>query len=86
MNALERAIDVAGSSAALAEAIGVSPSAPGMWKQRKRVPAEHCLLIERETGVTCEELRPDLAWSVLRNPKRRASDRRGSKPQAVKGA
>ena len=32
------------------------------------IPAEHCPAIERATGgaVRCEELRPDVAWSVLR--------------------
>jgi DNA-binding transcriptional regulator YdaS (Cro superfamily) len=42
---------------------------------RNRVPAEYCPLIERETRarakepddvVTCEKLRPDVAWEVLR--------------------
>lgn len=35
---------------------------------RNRVPAEYCPLIERETdgAVRCEELRPDVAWDVLR--------------------
>lgn len=49
-----------------------------MWKARGRVPAEHCPAIERETRrvskdkadpalvVTCEQLRPDVAWGVLR--------------------
>ena len=36
-----------------------------------RVPAEYCPVIERETGlrgrtVRCEDLRPDIAWRVLR--------------------
>ncbi len=39
-----------------------------MWKKRGNVPAEHCPAIERATGVRCEELRPDVAWSVLRKP------------------
>ena len=35
------------------------------------VPAEHCPAIERATAasgsvVRCEELRPDVAWGVLR--------------------
>lgn len=30
-------------------------------------PAEYCPSIERATGVRCEELRPDVDWSVLRN-------------------
>jgi len=35
---------------------------------RHRIPAEYCPLIERETGgaVRCEDLRPDVAWDVLR--------------------
>lgn len=34
--------------------------------QTRGVPAEYCPLIERETGVRCEALRPDIAWGVLR--------------------
>ena len=63
---LEEAITAAGGVGALAARIGVAPSAPSMWKQRGRVPAEHCPSIERETGVRCERLRPDVAWDVLR--------------------
>lgn len=49
-----------------------------MWKTRGRVPAEHCPAIERETRriareksdaaliVTCEQLREDVPWAVLR--------------------
>jgi len=38
---------------------------------RNRVPTEYCPLIERETAargavIRCEELRPDVAWEVLR--------------------
>lgn len=38
---------------------------------RQNVPAEHCPAIERETRrrgqvVSCEELRPDVPWCVLR--------------------
>ena len=36
-----------------------------------RVPSDHCPAVERETRargavVTCEELRPDIPWGVLR--------------------
>ena len=49
-----------------------------MWKARRRVPAEYCPAIERFTRsvaaqrgdesliVRCEDLRPDVAWGVLR--------------------
>lgn len=71
MSALQRAIDACGGVSALASAIGVAASSPSMWKARGNVPAEHCPAIERETRkrgqpVTCEELRPDVAWDVLR--------------------
>jgi DNA-binding transcriptional regulator YdaS (Cro superfamily) len=38
---------------------------------KNRVPAEYCPVIERETRrlgrtVPCEDLRPDMAWDVLR--------------------
>jgi DNA-binding transcriptional regulator YdaS (Cro superfamily) len=68
MTPLERAIELAGGVGALASAIGVAPSAPSMWKTRGNVPAEHCPAIERATagGVRCEDLRPDVAWEVLR--------------------
>lgn len=66
MQPLEEAIQKAGGVTALASRIGVAASAPSMWKARGRVPAEHCPAIERETGVRCEELRPDMDWAVLR--------------------
>lgn len=68
--ALERAARIVGGNERLATAIGTSPAAFSNWKVR-RVPAEHCPSIERETrlaggAVTCEELRPDVDWAVLR--------------------
>jgi DNA-binding transcriptional regulator YdaS (Cro superfamily) len=49
---------------ALADLLGKSKQAANSWK--KQVPAELCPLIEHHTGVPCEELRPDVKWSVLR--------------------
>jgi len=66
MAALDDAIKAAGTAKSLAERINVSGSAVGMWKLRKSVPAEFCPAIERETGVSCERLRPDVPWDVLR--------------------
>ena len=39
---------------------------------RKQVPADKCPAIEEFTGgaVTCEEMRPDVKWHVLRNSAR----------------
>lgn len=68
MKALDDAIDMAGGVGALAAQIGVAPSAPSMWRKRRRVPADQCPAIERATkgAVRCEDLRPDVPWDVLR--------------------
>ncbi|QAZ38449.1 Cro/Cl family transcriptional regulator [Methylibium sp. Pch-M] len=68
MDALSRAVEIAKGQAALASAIGVKQQHVWNWLSRGRVPAEHCPAIERATAgaVRCEELRPDVAWGVLR--------------------
>jgi DNA-binding transcriptional regulator YdaS (Cro superfamily) len=78
--ALERAIDAAGGITKLALALELSGHAVVHQWRSNRVPAEQCPLIERLTReaaaakddqslvVTCEELRPDIAWGVLREP------------------
>ncbi|GAB3125182.1 hypothetical protein GCM10027288_58000 [Bordetella tumbae] len=69
---LDRAARVIGSAAALARLLGVTRGAVTQYKEQgRRIPAEHCPIIERETkargeAVTCEALRPDVDWSVLR--------------------
>lgn len=69
---IDKASDIVGSQASLAALLKVTRAAVGQWKDvGRRVPAEHCLVIERETRkrgapVTCEELRPDMDWAVLR--------------------
>lgn len=70
MDGLRKAIDAAGSASALAAALGVSIQRLTNWTSRG-VPAEQCPAIERYTRqigspVTCEELRPDIDWGVLR--------------------
>jgi DNA-binding transcriptional regulator YdaS (Cro superfamily) len=68
MKPLLRAVKKAGGYGELARLLGVAPSLPSMWRQRNNVPAEYCPAIERETGVRCEALRPDVPWGVLRQP------------------
>ena len=64
---IDKAIAACGGSSKLAQALGVSEQVVWNWKTR-RVPAERCPAIEQATGgaVRCEELRPDVAWGVLR--------------------
>lgn len=69
LEALQKAIEVAGGSPlALARKIGgrVVRQNVEYWVEAGRAPAEHCPAIERETGVRCEDLQPDVAWEVLR--------------------
>lgn len=63
--ALKRACDVAGGQKPLADRIGTRQSQIWYWLTRSKrgVPAEFVPAIERETGVSRSELRPDL-WPV----------------------
>lgn len=61
--ALRRAKDILRTESALAAVVGVSqPHVNYTLKRGKKVPAEWCLPIERETGgkITRHDLRPDL--------------------------
>lgn len=63
-----RAIEIVGSQAALAEALGL-PTRQHLWNwTQRRVPTERCPDIERITNgaVRCEDLRRDVNWAVLR--------------------
>lgn len=74
---IHRAIALFDSAAAFAAAISKSPQfVSQLLKGERAVPADLCLVIERETRarvaekggtpVLCEELRPDVQWRVLR--------------------
>lgn len=57
ISALDRAIAIAGGTAALANWIGVTSQAISQWK---RIPPGRVIAIERATGVSRHDLRPDL--------------------------
>lgn len=46
-----------GRRAALAETLEISPSAISMWT---RVPGERLMAVSRATGISPEDLRPDM--------------------------
>lgn len=57
-----------------AVALGVTQGAVWHWLSgRKPVSAESCIAIERLTAgeVRCEDLRPDIDWSVIRGKRAR---------------
>lgn len=67
--AIRTAADIVGGQAALARLLDVKPPTVNQWVNGdRRVPAEQCPSIERATkgAVRCEDLRPDVAWDVLR--------------------
>ncbi len=72
IESLQRAVTIAGGQAALARLIGRGIKQPHVWNwlnspnPDEMPPAEYCPAIEKTTGVKCEELRPDIEWSVLR--------------------
>jgi DNA-binding transcriptional regulator YdaS (Cro superfamily) len=73
--ALRKAIALGGLSK-LATDIEVSYQLIQGWlvpSRRFATPAEYCPLIERATGVRCEELRPDVEWSVVRGTSKAAA-------------
>lgn len=59
--ALQAAIDALGSQGALAELVGVGQPAVSKWVRKgQSLPAEYVLLVERRTGVSRHDLRPDI--------------------------
>jgi DNA-binding transcriptional regulator YdaS (Cro superfamily) len=64
---IQRAAEVAGGAAELARVADVSIQAAYQWINGKRpVPAERAPLIEKATGIRCEELCPGVPWSIVR--------------------
>jgi len=57
---IQKAIDAAGNSFALGDMLGVSASKVRMWKSRCSVPPQYVIAIEKATGVSRHELRPDI--------------------------
>ena len=55
--ALKRAIEIAGGQAELARLIGITAQAISQWDE---VPPLRVLVVERVSGVSRHELRPDL--------------------------
>lgn len=58
---VEKAIETLGGITKAAVALGIhNPSVVANWRLRNRVPAERVLDIERITGISRHELRPDI--------------------------
>ena len=58
-----------GSQSRLSKSTGIPAPMLSQWASGDRqIPADRCPAIERATNgaVRCEDLRPDVAWGVLR--------------------
>ena len=66
--ALNKAIESHGGISMLARTLGLKGHAVMNHWRFNRVPADYCPAIEAATNglVRCEDLRPDVAWGVLR--------------------
>jgi DNA-binding transcriptional regulator YdaS (Cro superfamily) len=67
MNALEKAIEIAGGTTALAKRLGVHKNVVTNWKTRG-VPIDQCPAIEKATdrAVLCEQLNGSIDWAYIR--------------------
>ena len=64
LEALQIAVDTAGSQSALARLLDKKQGHVWDWLNKNgQAPAEVCPTIEALTGVACEDLRSDLAWT-----------------------
>jgi len=61
LQALEEAVRRAKSQSAIGAITGRSqPAVSGWLNKKKRLPAEHVLVVEAATGVSRHDLRPDI--------------------------
>lgn len=72
--ALQEAINLAGTQESFAEGIGRSQSMVSYWLHhaKKGVPPEDCIVIESKFGFPKERLRPDVFCSGRPKPSRSA--------------
>lgn len=62
---VDRVIDALGGLTKTAAALGIdNPSVIANWRTRKQVPAERVLEIERVTGISRHDLRPDIFGAI----------------------
>lgn len=69
-NIIARVIAKAGNQHILSQKLGIKYQAIQSWRKKHKIPAERVLAIEHLTGISREELRPDL-YGEYNAPKRR---------------
>lgn len=69
LEALKKAISIVGGQRKLAQICGVSQAAVSKWLNGiSKIGEDKAILLEQALNglVTCEDLRPDVNWSVIR--------------------
>lgn len=62
---VSRVIELLGGPSKAAQALGIdNPSVVLNWKARGRIPAERVLQVEKATGISRHEQRPDIFGSA----------------------
>ena len=72
MSKIKQAVELLGGPKSAALRLACSEQAISFWVNGKRTPSlETCIAVERETAgaVTVEQLRPDVDWAVIRQPR-----------------
>lgn len=63
MDAIKKAIKAAGGQTALAGHLGITQCVISQWVSGGRpIPLDRCPRISELTGVSVEDLRPDVSW------------------------
>ena len=71
---IQQAVKVAGSQSALAKAVNAAPQFVSQWVTGRRpVPPKFALTIEKATGVSRHELRPDVFGPAPKQRRSRAA-------------
>lgn len=73
MDALTNAIAAAGGVARLAQNLGIAQNVVSNWKARGQAPASRCVAIEKTTGVSRHDLRPDVFGPAPARRKKKAA-------------
>ena len=86
--ALELAIEKAGSQSELARQLSVSQPTVWKWLQIKRLPPEHVLTVERLYRISRHDLRPDIYprnYPPAPDARFRGVDQGSSTPDTIRG-
>jgi DNA-binding transcriptional regulator YdaS (Cro superfamily) len=66
MKPIPKAIEILGGLTAAGKKLGVTKSVVYNWRDRDKIPAPYCPMVELLTGVKSEQLNASVNWSLIR--------------------